>query len=132
MRTERGPRALSPQSSVLITLFAILGGAAARRELGHAERQPEAGQHVLDLVERFTAEVLRREHLTLGALHEIAEGADVRVLEAVRGAHGEVELLDRLGEHLGETRIDFRSGGFLTLFEARFERAEDAQVIAEE
>src|SRR5881275_2613839 len=85
---------LSPQSSH--GLLAILCGAAARRELAHAEGQPEAGQHVLDLVERFTAEVLRREHLPLGALHEIAERADVRVLEAVRGADGEVELLDRL------------------------------------
>src|SRR6185436_348947 len=49
----------------------------------HAEAQPHAVQDLLDLVQRFAAEVLRLEHLGLGFLHQFANGADVRVLQAV-------------------------------------------------
>src|SRR6185369_3098476 len=55
-------------STYLVSLVAHLAG-AGRRELGHAERQAEAGEDVFDLVERLAAEVLGREHLALGALN---------------------------------------------------------------
>src|SRR5512140_1404256 len=111
----------------LLPHLATSGGNA-----GHAERQTQAGENVFDLVERLAAEVLGGEHLALGPLHQIAQSADVGVLEAVRGADGEVELLDRLGKHLRQARVDFRSGNLFDLLTAGLDGAEDAQVIAEE
>src|SRR5258707_872653 len=113
----------------------LLGGThprAARRGACHTERQPEAGENVFDLVERLAAEVLGGEHLPLGALHEVAQRADVRVLQAIRGANREIELLDRLGQHLGQARIAFRSGGVLGILSASLESAEDPKMVAEE
>ena len=55
-------------------------------------------EHLLDLVQRLAAEVLRLEHLGLGLLHQLADVADVRVLEAVGRAHRELELVDRAEE----------------------------------
>src|SRR5437868_8242147 len=98
-----GPSELSIHHSVshwCSPSLVVHAGAAAARNARHAERQAEARENVFDLIERFAAEVLRRKHLALGALNEITEGADVCVLEAVRGADGEVELFDRLREHL--------------------------------
>src|ERR1044072_3494714 len=46
---------------------------------GHAEVEPHAVQDFLYLVERLLAEVLRREHLALAPLHEVADNADVGV-----------------------------------------------------
>ena len=39
----------------------------------HAETQTHAVQDLLNLVQRFAAEVLRLEHVLLGALHELAD-----------------------------------------------------------
>src|SRR5437899_1992000 len=61
----------------------------------HAERQAARGEHFLDLVERLAAEVRRLQELGLGALDEIADVVDVLGLEAVRRAHGELEVVDR-------------------------------------
>src|ERR1051326_1785755 len=49
----------------------------------HAEAQPHRVENLLDLVEALSAEVLRLQHLRLGLVHELADGADVRVLQAV-------------------------------------------------
>src|SRR3954468_16786377 len=49
----------------------------------HPEGEAHAGQDLLDLVERLPPEVLGLEHLSLGLLDELADGLDVRVLEAV-------------------------------------------------
>src|SRR5688572_8343648 len=68
----------------------------------HAKAQAHAVQDLLDLVERLAAEVLGLQHLGLGLLHELANGPDVRVLEAVVGADRELELLDALVEILVE------------------------------
>ena len=59
-------------------------------------------QDFLDLVERLAAEVLRLQHLGLGLLHQLADGPDVRVLQAVVGADRQLELLDALVEVLVE------------------------------
>src|SRR5260221_9484214 len=53
----------------------------------HAERQPARGEHFLDLVERFVAEIGRLEELGLGALDQVADVVDVLGLEAVGRAH---------------------------------------------
>src|SRR5687767_10688746 len=107
--------------------LAHLGGAATRRNAGHAKGEAERRKNVLDLVERLATEVLRREHLALGALNEVTEGADVGVLEAVGGTDGEVELFDGLDQHLRQARVDFRRGSLFDLLALRLERAEDAQ-----
>src|SRR5215472_8221899 len=53
----------------------------------HSEIEPHAIQDVLDLIERFLPEVLGGQHLALRALHQIANGPDVGILEAVVRAH---------------------------------------------
>src|SRR5688500_12784847 len=68
----------------------------------HSEAQPHAVQDLLDLVQRLAAEVLGLEHLGLGLLHQLANRADVRVLEAVVGPDGQLQLLDALVEILVE------------------------------
>src|SRR5262249_51370995 len=69
---------------------------AAREVLRpHAESEPHLVQDLLDLVQRLATEVLGLEHLLLGLLDELAEITDVGVLEAVRGAHAEFQILDR-------------------------------------
>src|SRR5256714_15314723 len=67
---------------------------------GHAEVKPHAVQYLLDLVQRLLAEVLRREHLALRALDEVADGSDVGVLQAVVGAHRKLKLVNRAVEHV--------------------------------
>ena len=62
--------------------------------VGHAEREAHRPEHRLDLVERLLAEILRLEQLGLGLRHEVGDGPDVRGLEAVGRADGELELLD--------------------------------------
>ena len=49
----------------------------------HAERQAHLGQDLLDLLQRLAAEVLGLQHLGLGALDQVADGLDVRLLQAV-------------------------------------------------
>src|SRR3954467_8726831 len=46
----------------------------------HAEAETHRRQDFLDLVQALAAEVLGLEHLGFGLLHELADGADVRVL----------------------------------------------------
>src|SRR5436190_5486567 len=60
----------------------------------HAEHEAVALQHFLDLGERLLAEVRRTKQLDFGALHEVADVVNVFRLEAVRRAHGELELVD--------------------------------------
>ena len=66
------------------------------------KREPHLVQDLLDLVERLAAEVLGLEHLLLGPLHQLADVLDVGVLQAVRRAHRELELVDRAEEVLVE------------------------------
>src|SRR5437870_9350237 len=58
------------------------------------EREAHLPEHRLDLVERLLAEVLRREPLGLRLGHELGHGPDVRALESIRRADGELELVD--------------------------------------
>src|SRR5262249_47336158 len=101
----------------------------------HAQAQPHPGQDLLDLVERLPAEVLGLEHVRLGLLHELADGADVRVLEAVVGADGELHLVDALVElvhprfALGVRAFADLALGLLVVF---LEVDEDREVVLHE
>src|SRR5579862_2065466 len=66
----------------------------------HAKTQTHRGENLLDLVQRLAAEVLNLEHFGFGLLHELANGLDVRVFQAVVAAHGQFELFDRAVEIL--------------------------------
>ena len=77
--TVREPGLQPRASSVLMRLRGLIEP--------HAQAQPHRVQDLLDLVERLAAEVLRLQHLRLGLLHELADGSDVRVLQAVVRPH---------------------------------------------
>src|SRR3954468_382723 len=52
----------------------------------HPQREPHVGEDLLDLLQGLATEVLGLEHVLLGALYQLADQGDVRVLEAVRRA----------------------------------------------
>src|SRR5258708_17171687 len=60
----------------------------------HAQAEAHLHQYILDLVERFPAEVLGLQHFVFALLHELADGLDVGVLQAVVAAHGKLQLFD--------------------------------------
>src|SRR6185436_16739511 len=64
----------------------------------HAEREPHGAQDLLDLVQGLATEVLGLEHLGLGLLHQLADRPDVGVLQAVVGAHRQLQLVHALVE----------------------------------
>src|SRR6266852_692172 len=47
----------------------------------HAEAEAHRVQNLLDLIQALAPEVLRLEHLRLGLVHELAEGANGRVFQ---------------------------------------------------
>src|SRR5215210_9167408 len=59
-----------------------------------AQVQPARVQRLDDLVDRLLAEVRDRVELALGLRDEVADRLDARALQAVVGAHAELELLD--------------------------------------
>src|SRR5436190_14857877 len=75
-----------------------------RRRLGrpvlqlHAERETHLRQDFLDLLQGLPAEVLGLQHLGLGLLHQVADGLDVGVLQAVGRADRQLQLVDRAEE----------------------------------
>src|SRR6266436_4421990 len=94
----------------------------------HSQREAHLHQYILDLVERLAAEVLGLQHFVFALLDELADGLDVRVLQAIVGAHGKLELLDGAIQML-EARI---VGDVLRRFDGLdrlFEVDEDAHVI---
>src|SRR5689334_2265801 len=70
----------------------------------HPEAESHRRQDLLDLVQRLAAEILGLEHLAFGLLHQLANRADVRVLEAVVGPDGELQFFDALVEVLVDRR----------------------------
>src|SRR5712692_8158765 len=59
----------------------------------HAQGEAHLGEDFLDLLQRLAAEILRLEHLRLALLHQVADGLDVGVLQAVGGADRELQLV---------------------------------------
>src|SRR6266576_3412847 len=49
----------------------------------HAQREAHLHQYVLNLVERLAAEVFGLQHFVFALLYELADGLDVRVLQAI-------------------------------------------------
>ncbi len=88
-------------------------------------------QDLLDLIERLAPEVLGLEHFGLGLADQLANGADVGVLQAVVRPHRQLELLDALVEVLvgdaGARRLRARIDRFVVRV---VEADEDVQVIA--
>src|SRR5262249_11364641 len=104
----------------------------ARREVleSHAQVETHLVEDLLDLIQRLAAEVLRLEHLLLGLLHQLAEVANVGVLQAVRGADAELQVLDRPEEVLVDRRLAAglaRRAGRLLL-----EVDEDAELVLQD
>src|SRR4051812_3234528 len=90
---------LSPCPWRMATLLGAVLEAGRRPVLElHAERQAARGEHFLDLVQRFAAEVRRLQQLRLAALDQVADVIDVLGLQAVGGAHGELQVVHRSQE----------------------------------
>src|SRR5262249_31584882 len=53
----------------------------------HAQREAHLDQNFLDLVEGLAAKIFRLKHFVFALLHQLANGLNVRVLEAVVGAY---------------------------------------------
>ena len=70
--------------------------AALRVEL-HPEGEAQTAQDFLDLIQRFAPEILGAKHFRFGLLHQVADGLDIRVLEAVVGTHAQLEFFDATG-----------------------------------
>src|SRR5215471_5935977 len=61
----------------------------------HAQREAHGSKDLLDLIERLATEVLGLEHLRFRLLHQLADGLDVGVLQAVVAANGKLQLFHR-------------------------------------
>src|SRR5262245_42697 len=97
----------------------------------HAEAQSHGVEDLLDLVQALATEILRLEHLGFGLLHQLANRADVRVLQTVVRTNREFELLDRLVEVLvADSAARLIAGGLALRFGGFFKVDEDVQVIA--
>src|SRR5438132_13051120 len=70
----------------------------------HAQREAHLHQYIFDFVERLAAEVLGLQHFVFALLYKLADGLDVRVLQAIVGAHGKLKLLNRTVQML-ESRV---------------------------
>src|SRR5258705_9967112 len=91
----------------------------------HAEGEAARGEDFLDLVERLAAQVRGLQELGLAALDQVADVIDVLGLEAVGGAHGELEVVDRAQQ-------DRIHGGGLRLLgghRGAFERSEHGGLV---
>src|ERR1700722_10201481 len=96
----------------------------------HAEREPHVREDLLDLFEALATEVLRLEHVLLGALNELSDELDVRVLEAVRAPDAQLELIDAAKEVLVE-RLFFGAGSRIVGLLGLLEVDEDRELLLE-
>src|SRR3954470_5939981 len=97
----------------------------------HTERKTEGFELLLDFVERLLAEVAVLEHFLLGLHRELADGGDVRVVQAIRGAHRELDFVDRHVEELAQLVLLFADLGLLVLEFVSFlaDAIEDVEVV---
>src|SRR5690348_11359938 len=70
----------------------------------HPEIQILALEEIGDLLKRFLAEVLDLQDLAFGLPDQIAERADVGILERVHRADGQLEVVDRRAQKAAEPR----------------------------
>ena len=125
--------------SVVRVSRAIQAGAVAARwdidQAGVEFHAPDLDckllQLVLDFVERFLAEVAILEHLRFGFLRELADGGDVGVVQAIRRAHAELDLVHAHVEQLLQLHVFFAYSGrrFVELDHVLVEVDEDIEVM---
>src|SRR5579872_1356750 len=106
MRSSRNSAAASPAS----ISFSWAGPAPSRAPFGGfgissrpvplLQPQTHLGQLLLDLFDGLLAEVADVEQVLLGALDQLPDGGHAFPLQAVVGAHRQVEVLDR-GQQVG-------------------------------
>src|SRR4249919_2355329 len=94
----------------VVVVVAVRREGGLRVEAGRAvlEGQTHLVQLRLDLVDRLGPEVADVEQVLLRARDELTHGVDALTLEAVVGAHRQVQVLDRKGEVGGELLVDRR------------------------
>src|SRR4029077_3481424 len=97
----------------------------------HAQREAHLHQYIFDLVERFATKVFSLQHLVLALLHELANGLNVGVLQAVVRAHRKLQLFDGAVEML-ETRIMRRIWQRFNAVDGLLKVDEDAHVVFDE
>ena len=64
-------------------------------------------QFVLDFIERFLAEVAILQHFSLGLLGKLPDRGDVRIVQAIRCTHTQLDLVDTHVEELLQLDIFF-------------------------
>src|SRR6478609_9293913 len=94
----------------VVVVVAVRREGGLRVEAGRAvlEGQTHLVQLRLDLVDRLGPEVADVEQVLLRTRDELTHGVDALTLEAVVGAHGQLQVLDRKGEVGGELLVDRR------------------------
>ena len=99
----------------------------------HAQTQTKLLQFVFDFVERFLAEVAILEHLGLGFLGKLTDGGDVRVVQAIRRAHAQLDFVHAHVEQLLELHVFFAHTGrrFVELDHFLVEVDENIEVMAQ-
>src|SRR5690349_10356663 len=70
----------------------------------HSKVQAFTLEQIGDLLERFLSEILDLQDLALRLPDQIAERTDVGILERVHRTNGQLEIIDRRLEQLGQTR----------------------------
>src|SRR4051794_23150846 len=94
----------------VVVVVAVRREGGLRVEAGRAvlEGQTHLVQLRLDLVDRLGTEVADVEQVLLRARDELTHGVDALTLEAVVGADGQLQVLDRKGEVGGGLLVDRR------------------------
>src|SRR6266516_5302422 len=77
----------------------------------HPKTQPKVLQFVFDFVERFLAKIAILQHFGLGFLRKLTNGGDIRVVQTIRGAHAELDLIHAHVEQLLELYVLFAHTG---------------------
>ena len=77
---------------VYVIVYVAVTSASARNRVTlsvefHTEIKAHSVEDVFDLIERFLAEILRRQHFSFGSLDEVTDSANVSVLQAIIGSH---------------------------------------------
>ena len=108
---------------------------AARRRFPafelHSQRQVHLGQDFFDLFERLPTKILGLQHLRLTPLHQFTDVANVGVLQTVRRANRELELLNRLVEVLVQLALLLRDR-LIERFVGFLKIDKDGQLILED
>src|ERR1019366_8028118 len=131
------------QRLILVVVAAIAGskGGSGRNAGGsgngiaifvdlHTQRQAHLSKDFLDFIQALAAEVLGLQHFGFGLLHELADGLNVGVLEAVVAADRKLKLFNATIQVV----VAQQGAAFFTArlgFDFLFEVDEDVHVVLE-